>query len=201
MTLTISLHGRWLSGQNDDSVGEIDRLVDIVRDEQDRLAGFLPQLDDLLAQPRARIVVERGKRLVHQHDVGIERERPGDGDALTFAARQHGRHLVRIGRETDAGEFFAGALAPGGDAHLRLAHFDARKPRCRAPISTAAGAAPETHKRVCPRRFWVPGLRPVRRRPATASGRRSAGARLICRSRTGRAGRQIPVGHRKAESS
>ena len=38
--------------------------------------------------------VERGERLVEQHDLRLRRERPGQRDALALAARQ----LVRVGR-------------------------------------------------------------------------------------------------------
>jgi hypothetical protein len=52
----------------------------------------------------ARVGVEGRERLVHQDDLGIERERAGDGDALALAAREHARHLVFVVVEPDARE-------------------------------------------------------------------------------------------------
>jgi hypothetical protein len=38
-------HGRRLSGQHKDSVGQHQCFVDVMRDEDDRLAGLLPDID------------------------------------------------------------------------------------------------------------------------------------------------------------
>ena len=40
----------------------------------------------LLAHARAQVRVERGEGLVEQHDLGLDRERPGERDALLLAA-------------------------------------------------------------------------------------------------------------------
>ena len=47
---------------------------------------------ELFLQHHPRLRVDRGERLVHQHDFGRVGERARDGDALLHAARQ----LVRI---------------------------------------------------------------------------------------------------------
>ena len=48
--------------------------------------------------------VERRGRLVEQHDLGIERQRPGDGDALLLSAGAARRILLRLVAQTDAGQ-------------------------------------------------------------------------------------------------
>src|SRR6266540_371185 len=73
--------------QRDRDVGLLRELL-IVRDEHDRrLAPAVDvdqEIDDLVAGPR----VEIAGRLVGEQDRGLVRERPGDRDALLFAARE-----------------------------------------------------------------------------------------------------------------
>ena len=71
-----------------DAVSQDERLLDVMRDEDHRLARFAPDPDDLLAHALSRVGIERGERLVHQDDLRFDRKRPGDGDALELAARQ-----------------------------------------------------------------------------------------------------------------
>ena len=87
--------------QDDDAVGEHQRLPDAVGDEDDRLAARRPDAQQLVLHLDARQLVERAERLVHQQDLRIERERAGDGDALLHAAGQLGRILGAGARETD----------------------------------------------------------------------------------------------------
>ena len=113
-----------LGRQHDDAIGQRQRLVDVVGHEQDRLAGVPPQVDELPAQPRPRIRIERRKRFVHEDDVGLEGQRPGDCDALALAAGEHRWHLAGVGREPHAFELPKGARAAilhghGGYAHLQ----------------------------------------------------------------------------------
>ncbi len=69
-----------------DAVAEQDRLVDRVGDEHHGLALVLHDAQQLLLQHLAGLRVERGERLVHQHDVRIDRERAHQADALLHAA-------------------------------------------------------------------------------------------------------------------
>src|SRR5215217_2983561 len=62
---------------HDDAIGEEDRLVDLVGDKQHRLAGLVPDLQQLLLHELARLRVERGERLVHEQDLGVRGERAG----------------------------------------------------------------------------------------------------------------------------
>ena len=50
-----------------DAVADLDRLVDVVRDEDDGLAQLLLQAQELVLEPRAHDRVDRAERLVHQH--------------------------------------------------------------------------------------------------------------------------------------
>jgi hypothetical protein len=77
-----------------DAVAQEDRLLDAVRDEDDRERGARRDARELLLQRHARLRVDRGERLVHEHDVGVVRERARDRDALLHAAGQLVRVLV-----------------------------------------------------------------------------------------------------------
>ena len=85
-----------------DRVAEVDGLVDVVRDEDDRAPVLLPDLGQEPLRARPGEGVERAERLVHEQHVGVVGERAGDGDALLHPARE----LARVG----AGEL--------GEAHL-----------------------------------------------------------------------------------
>ena len=78
--------------EQDDARGEAQRLVDVVRDEQNRLARRLVNAGDLLLQRVPRDGIERPERFVHQQHRRVARQRPRHADPLLLAARQ----LVRI---------------------------------------------------------------------------------------------------------
>ena len=86
--------------QDRDPVAHLDRLVDVVRDEHDRLAHLLLEAQELVLQARAVDRVDRAERLVHQHQRRVGGERPGDADALALAAGELSRialpDLVRV---------------------------------------------------------------------------------------------------------
>ena len=75
-------------------VGQVDRLGQAVGDEHDGLARGRPDAQQLVAHGHARLLVERGERLVHQQHRRVLDQAAGDGDALLHAARK----LVRIAR-------------------------------------------------------------------------------------------------------
>ena len=79
---------------------------------------------DLLADARAQRRVERGERLVEQHDLGLDRERAGERDALLLAARE----LVGIA-SAEAGE--PDELEQLADAPARRAARGSPKPTLR----------------------------------------------------------------------
>ncbi len=69
-----------------DPVAHLDRLVDVVRDEHDRLLHFPLQREELVLQPCAVDRVDRAERLVHQHQRRVCGERTRDADALALPA-------------------------------------------------------------------------------------------------------------------
>ena len=83
-----------------DAIRDVEDPV-VVGHEQDRRALFLRQrlhpVDDLAA----RDAVERGGRLVGEHDGRIAHERPRDRDALPLAAREFVGALVDVRAEAD----------------------------------------------------------------------------------------------------
>ena len=106
--------------EDDDALAEAHRLVDVVGDHQDGLAGGRVDADHLGLQRVAGDRVERAEGLVHEQDVGIGGKRAGEADALLLAAGELMRAAVAEGRriELDQGHQFVDALV---DALLRPA--------------------------------------------------------------------------------
>ena len=97
-------------------VAHLDGLVDVVGDEDDRLADLLLEAQELVLQPLAVDRVDRSERLVHQHQRRVDRQRPCHADALALAARELGgkavARLVRV--EADQLEQLVDARADPG---------------------------------------------------------------------------------------
>ena len=106
--------------EDDDALAETHRLVDVVGDHEDGLAGRRVDADHLGLQRVAGDGVEGAEGLVHQQDVGVCGERAGKADALLLAAGELMRAPVAEGRrvELDQGHQFVDALV---DALLRPA--------------------------------------------------------------------------------
>ena len=81
-------------GHQKNPVGEIDRLIDVMGDHERGLSGLQANPADLVLQRAARQRIQRRERLVHQHDLWRDRERPRDADALLHAAGQFRGTLV-----------------------------------------------------------------------------------------------------------
>ena len=75
-----------------DEIAHLDRLVDVVGDEQDRLGQLLLEAQELVLEPVADDRVDRPERFVHEHDRRVDREGPRHADPLALAAGQ----LVRV---------------------------------------------------------------------------------------------------------
>ncbi len=60
--------------------------------EADGLAGLAPQFQQRLVQPVAHDFIQRAERLVHQQNIGIDRQRTGKSDTLPHSARK----LMRV---------------------------------------------------------------------------------------------------------
>ena len=84
-----------------DAVGERNRLVDVMRDEQD--TG--PVRGDELAHQRvhanASQRIERGERFVEQQQLRLLHQRASKGDALRLAAGQVARPVVEPVAQSD----------------------------------------------------------------------------------------------------
>ena len=74
------------AAHDQDAVGQLDRLVDVVGDEEDRLAFGFPDPDEVGPHLEPGDVVEGAERLVHVEDLGVRRQGSGDFDALPHAA-------------------------------------------------------------------------------------------------------------------
>ena len=173
------------SVEHEDPVGEHDRLVDVVGDEQDRRAVARAQVAQQGVHPDAGERVERAERLVEQQQLGVADQRPGQRDALLLAAGQ----LARPGRSRPARPTSASAARP------RRRASRPRRPRVTLsrPAATAAAGGPGRRRRAPAARR----RRPCRRRRGRA--RRAPAAACSCRSRcapssaTNSPGRELEV--------
>ena len=87
--------------EDGDPVGELERLVLVVGDEDRGLAGAVVDLAQPAAQVLAHLGVERPERLVEEEHARLDRERAGERDALALAAGELGR--VAVARSPRAG--------------------------------------------------------------------------------------------------
>ncbi len=69
-----------------DPVGDLDQQREVVRDEENGEATLALQILDLLQDLALHHDVERSRRLVHDHQLGLERERHRDDHALPHPA-------------------------------------------------------------------------------------------------------------------
>ena len=86
-----------------DAVGDVHREVHLVGDDEHRHAGG-GERSHHVEDPGDELGVERRRRLVEQHQLGVERQRPGDRDALLLTAGQARRVLVGLVGEPDVGQ-------------------------------------------------------------------------------------------------
>jgi hypothetical protein len=85
-------------GQHHDPVRQVDRLVDVVRHEDDRDPELLAHPQDEVFEFEPGLRVHRRERLVHQQQVGPVGEGPRDRHPLLHAAGQLPRVLpARVG--------------------------------------------------------------------------------------------------------
>ena len=85
--------------EQDDALAEAGGLAHVVGDEDDRASGRAPDPLELLVQEVAGDGVERGERLVHEEHGPVLGEGAGERDALTHAAGELVRTLLRGIRE------------------------------------------------------------------------------------------------------
>ena len=77
-----------------DPVAHLDRLVDVVRDEDDRLADLALEAQELVLQAFAVDRVDRPERLVHQHQRRVDGERTRHADPLALPPGELGRVAI-----------------------------------------------------------------------------------------------------------
>ena len=87
-----------------DEVPHLDRLVDVVGDEQDRLGQLRLEPQELVLEPLADDRVHGAERLVHEHERRIGREGARHSHALPLAAGELGRVAVAVERRVEADE-------------------------------------------------------------------------------------------------
>ena len=91
-------HGPDLAGlapQGHHPVRQIDGLVNVMGDKENRLAGLAADADQLVLQVLAGRDIQRAEGLVHEQDGGVHGQRPGEGHPLPLAARQLIRPTIR----------------------------------------------------------------------------------------------------------
>ena len=87
--------------EDDDAVGDLHRLLLVVRDEHGRDVDLVVQAPQPLAQLGADVGVERAERLVEQQDLGLDGQRAGERHALALAAGELGRVARLVAVEAD----------------------------------------------------------------------------------------------------
>ena len=104
-----------------ETFGDLVDLFELVADEQDRLPLPLQPLDD--AEEILDLLVGQGRRrLVHDDDAGLDRERPRDGDEVALRDRKVLQPGIGADRRVDRG----GAAPPR--ARSWRAQFDKPEP-------------------------------------------------------------------------
>ncbi len=93
-----------------DSVGERDRLVDIVGDQQHRRPVPGDQLPDELVHLDPGQCVEGGERLVEQQQFRLADQRPGEGDPLRLPTGEGDRPRLEMATEADLRQRGGGLL-------------------------------------------------------------------------------------------
>ena len=161
----VALHDR-PALEHRDPVGDRERLVLVVRDEDRGRAGRREHVDDLAPHARAQLDVERGERLVEQHERGPRGERAGERDPLALAAREVVRQPLLEPAEPDHLEQLRDARVDHRPVACRPSPSAARRRRCprrsgagRARLPAArsrSGAAPAARTASGPSTTWPP---------------------------------------------
>src|SRR5215813_14097573 len=119
-----------------DAITEIDRLLDIMGDEDDAAIGLVLDAQQLVLKRSLGHGVERGKRLVHEQHRRPYRERPRDLYPLLHASRELPWEVIVIALETDEPQGARHAIAQltGGDTAFdskrNIAHDGAPLEKC-----------------------------------------------------------------------
>src|SRR5579864_7415149 len=113
---------------HEDVVRDVAGAGEIVRDVEERDVALLLELEHEIQDPDADRDVEHARRLVREHDLRLDSERPGDRDALALPARELVRILLRYlvrRHETDGRQQLVHALL---DLRRREDAMDPQRP-------------------------------------------------------------------------
>jgi hypothetical protein len=97
--------------QNDHPVGEKERFLDVVGDQQYSTSLLTPQVEQQPLHRRASQGVESAERLVQEQQVGAMDEGSGQGSALLLPSREHDWPIVLASGEPDRAQQLNGSLA------------------------------------------------------------------------------------------
>ena len=109
--------------EHDEAIGERHRVEQLVGHQHPRAGEGREVETELAAQLGAGTDVERGQRLVEEHQARLDHERPRQRNALLLAPGERSRLGIGTVRETDAFEPRTGAAA-----RVRSCHTAAAKP-------------------------------------------------------------------------
>ena len=177
---------------HDHAVGQRQRLVLAVGDEQGGDAEPALDVAHLLAQPLAQVRRRARERLVEQQDLGLEHERAGDRDPLLLAARELARVARAQAGEADELEHCVDLFAdraPGQAAQLQAEGDVARTPSCGSRARGSGTPCRSGASRAARRSSSSPSISDAAAARALEAADHAA-ARWTCRSRRGRAGRR-----------
>ena len=165
--------GRWR--HDDDAVAEAGRLAHVVGDEQTVRPRSRTSASSSSCEHVAGHRVERPERLVHQQDVGVLGERPGQRDPLAHAARQLVRALVGEAVEVDRARAAPRPVPGARPSARRRAASAARRsgdgqPREQRRLLEHQRRAARRRRRVPAGRLVEPGDEVEERRLAAARG-------------------------------
>src|SRR5437763_1590897 len=102
------------SGEHGHPVAQVDRLLDVVGDEERSLARPRPDLEQLQLHELAGLGVERGERLVQQQHLRIRCQGAGQVDPLLHPAGQLGRIGLLKPVQSDQLDELTGPIARRG---------------------------------------------------------------------------------------
>ena len=177
-----------------DAVGERDRLLDVMGDEDQRRLGVRPQIEQMVLQIDAGEGVERRERLVEQQHLRPRHQRARDRDALRLAAGQLARPHIGLVGEADARQRLGDALRRSALGPVLEAEADIvgdRQPRQQPRLL-------EDDADLLVRRGDRRAVEHDRALASACRGRRPRAARSTCRSPSRRPPRRSRPARRRA---
>src|SRR4030042_2850510 len=90
--------------EQDDAIGQVNGLFDAVRHKEDSLLLPLPDVQQFVLEDIPRLDVQRPERLVHQENLGLNREGPSDSHPLLHAAAKLMRERLLEAAQPDQRE-------------------------------------------------------------------------------------------------